>query len=90
MVLSSGGGVIGERRLQEPMSREEAEHLVLRHRLPFTPTAQRPDGIWYFACTQLQRDGRCGIYDGRPQVCRDFREGSDPLCVHYWAEEPRV
>ncbi len=37
--------------------------------------AFRDEGIWYLLfegrCTHLQADGRCGIYETRPQVCRD-------------------
>jgi Fe-S-cluster containining protein len=34
------------------------------------------DGTWYLLmhtqCRHLQDDNRCGIYDTRPQVCRDY------------------
>lgn len=34
------------------------------------------DGAWYLLvhteCKHLQPDNRCGIYDTRPQVCRDY------------------
>jgi Fe-S-cluster containining protein len=34
------------------------------------------DGDWYLEvrnrCKHLQADGSCGIYDTRPQVCRDY------------------
>jgi Fe-S-cluster containining protein len=37
--------------------------------------AFRDEGIWYLLfegrCTHLQSDGRCGIYETRPQACRD-------------------
>jgi len=39
---------------------------------------------WRFNCTALDEEtGRCNIYRDRPQVCRDFEAGSDPICVHY-------
>lgn len=69
-----------------PQSRESAEHLALRLALPFFPARQREDGIWEWACTELQPDGRCGAYEDRPQVCRDYAAGSDALCVHYWPD----
>jgi Fe-S-cluster containining protein len=34
------------------------------------------DGDWYLlvhtVCRHLQPDNRCGIYDTRPQICRDY------------------
>jgi Fe-S-cluster containining protein len=36
----------------------------------------KEDGNWYLLvhteCRHLQPDNRCGIYDTRPQVCRDY------------------
>ena len=36
----------------------------------------KDEGSWYLmaenACTHLLNDGRCGIYDDRPQICRDY------------------
>lgn len=37
-------------------------------------------------CTALGEDGRCTVYDHRPLLCRNYREGSSPLCVHYTGE----
>ena len=28
-------------------------------------------------CLELTRDGRCGIYEDRPRVCRDYEPGND-------------
>lgn len=34
------------------------------------------DGTWYLCvygdCQHLQADNRCGIYDDRPQICREY------------------
>jgi uncharacterized protein len=34
------------------------------------------DGVWYLlvhtVCKHLQTDNRCGIYETRPQICRDY------------------
>lgn len=49
--------------------------------LPFMPLWRKPSGVWLFWCPLLTRDGRCGDYDHRPAVCRDFEAGSDSLCV---------
>jgi Fe-S-cluster containining protein len=36
----------------------------------------KEDGDWYMLvhtkCKHLQDDNRCGIYDTRPQICRDY------------------
>ena len=40
-----------------------------------------------WTCTALAKDGRCGIYDSRPQLCRDYEAGSSPLCVHFGGAE---
>jgi len=36
----------------------------------------KDEGRWYLlvenACTHLQPGGGCGIYDDRPQICRDY------------------
>jgi Fe-S-cluster containining protein len=73
--------------LHTPISREKAEHILLAYNLPFIPAHQKASGIWQFSCIQLQKDGRCGIYEDRPQLCKDFVAGSDPLCVHHWRNE---
>lgn len=43
----------------------------------------REYGTIVFECTKLLPDGRCGIYEDRPWLCRVFPEGEDRLCVHY-------
>lgn len=40
-----------------------------------------------WGCRALGPDGRCTVYDDRPQLCRDFAPGSDPLCVHWQGAE---
>ena len=64
--------------------------------LPFEPLApglrhRSPEGdpvlIWMFRCRSLGPDGRCGIYERRPAICRNYVERSDPLCVHYGGSE---
>lgn len=72
----------------EPMSHERAEHMAMRFGLwMFRPAHQLADGRWEWACSQLGPDGRCQIYEDRPQLCRDYRPGQDGLCVHFWAGE---
>lgn len=43
----------------------------------------RDYGKVHWACTKLTPEGRCGIYEDRPQLCRDYAAGSDRLCVMY-------
>ncbi len=37
----------------------------------------KDEGRWYLLvenrCTHLRADGGCGIYDSRPQACRDYQ-----------------
>jgi len=54
--------------------------------LPFIP-ADKVDGTWYWTCPQVDKNGRCRIYETRPQLCRDFEPASDGLCVHYRGAE---
>jgi Fe-S-cluster containining protein len=48
------------------------------------------------SCPKLSNEGRCTIYESRPNTCRRFVPGSDPLCVfegsqglRYWTPESR-
>ena len=54
------------------------------------------DKTWYLlfatACEQLLPDGRCGIYETRPQVCRDYSndwcEYDEPAEKHWLLHFP--
>jgi Fe-S-cluster containining protein len=81
--LSGGSGM---NQIDAPMSFERAEHMAMRYGLPFRPAEQETDGTWRWWCPALARDGRCSIYETRPQLCRDYRAGSDGLCAHYWPD----
>lgn len=88
--MSISGGIPDPRtgkRIQDPMSFEEAEHFAMRLSLPFVPGEQDDDGRWRFTCTALGDDGRCQVYETRPHLCRDYPAGRDGLCVHHWAPE---
>ena len=80
MHLSGGAG---DMRMDAPMSFDQAEHLAMKHRLPFRPGRQLDNGHWLFWCTKLGPDGRCGDYENRPALCRTYAAGSDGLCVHH-------
>lgn len=40
-----------------------------------------------YNCPWLLPNGRCGSYENRPDVCRVFEPGSEPLCVHWRGAE---
>ena len=54
------------------------------------------DGTWYLlvhtTCKHLQSDYRCGIYETRPQICRDYTtaacEFEDDWCYEKYFESP--
>lgn len=47
----------------------------------------RPYSEWMFSCSALLPSGRCGIYEQRPDLCRNFEPASDSLCVHFGGAE---
>ena len=60
--------------------------------LPFMPLAKnetwldpegKPYSAWTVRCPWLDSAGRCGHYEERPQLCRDYTAGSSPLCVEW-------
>lgn len=69
-----------------PLSGEEARVQIALQELPFKEHLQgNAAGLFY--CTKLQPDGRCGDYENRPYLCREFEPGADPLCVHWRGAE---
>jgi len=54
------------------------------------------DDVWYLlvhtTCKHLQDDYRCGIYETRPQICRDYTtdacEYDDDWCYDKYFETP--
>lgn len=80
-----------DNRAEVPRSFEAAEHWAMREGLPFRPLRMdihHGQLSWRWWCPALTSEGRCSIYENRPQLCKSFVAGSDPLCVHYW-EDPR-
>lgn len=59
-----------------------------RHDANGNPYGITDDEIGYcrYSCPKLGVDGRCTIYENRPQLCRDYKPASDALCV-YFVEE---
>ncbi len=57
------------------------------------------DDSWYLLvqtrCRQLRDDGLCGIYETRPQICRDYATDNceyedDSTYDHYWETAEQV
>ncbi|REK07484.1 MAG: YkgJ family cysteine cluster protein [Planctomycetota bacterium] len=59
-------------------------------------TVFREDDTWYLLvyseCQHLQADHRCGIYETRPQICREYStkecEYEDDWCYEQYIETP--
>lgn len=62
---------------------KELKEMGLPFRRIDTGMNEKGDRINDFTCTKLGRDGRCTIYQRRPDTCRQFEAGSDALCVYY-------
>ncbi len=80
----------GTAEVRTGTTRDEARRQMEAKGWPFEPLDHRPfemDGqwidAWTFFCTKLLPNGRCGVYEDRPQLCRDYEPGSDALCVYY-------
>jgi Fe-S-cluster containining protein len=61
--------------IEQPTTKSDWEYIrwYLMHE---GATVFKEDDTWYLlmhaVCRNLQSDNRCGIYDTRPQVCRDY------------------
>lgn len=69
---------------------KDAEEYLLRHNLPFKPIkieqvlGRNPYYVTLrYSCPKLTPEGRCGIYQDRPEVCRKFVPGSSALCCFH-------
>lgn len=47
----------------------------------FGPDTGRTYSAWVWTCDKLGDDGRCTIYEDRPDLCRRFEPLSDGLCI---------
>jgi hypothetical protein len=89
LALSGGDKVRGFLNDRD-MTRERVEEVLIAHNLPFKPLReeQKSDGmVWRFTCPKLTPEGRCGDYENRPNLCRDYQPGEDGLCVYYVSPE---
>jgi Fe-S-cluster containining protein len=74
--------------------KEEAEQFAKGRALPFYPVSTFPFktstgsvdpdvstvGVMW-DCYNLTAEGRCGDYENRPQLCRDYAPKEDELCI---------
>ncbi len=69
-------------QIATPRSKHDFDHLLWQISHQNVQIYKDEDG-WYLLvnnpCLHLQPDGRCGIYDSRPQVCR---EHSNDYCEY--------
>lgn len=76
------GGNPGDGFFGDPdMSRDRALEIAENHGLPFVPLRVRENGSWSYSCSKLGPDGRCTIYEDRPDLCRRYEPMEDGLCV---------
>lgn len=43
--------------------------------------------MWVWRCPKIGDDGRCKVYERRPETCRIFEPASAGLCVHFGGAE---
>ena len=68
--------------IDTPRSKYDYEHLLWQVSHDQVSAYKDSDGwtlMFETACGHLQEDGRCGIYEARPQVCRDH---SNDFCEY--------
>jgi Fe-S-cluster containining protein len=62
-------------QIDKPRKREDFDY-IRWYLLHDYATVFIDDGAWYLLvhsdCKHLQPDNRCGIYETRPQICRDY------------------
>lgn len=67
-------------------------------RHPFRPLEPRGTWIdpatgaafssWLWSCVNLTPSGRCGDYENRPPLCRDYAPAQDSLCAMHPTPRP--
>jgi Fe-S-cluster containining protein len=84
--------------LDEPTDHEDFE-FIRWFLLHDQATVFTEEGTWYLLvhtqCKHLQPDNRCGIYNTRPQVCRDYSTDNceyedDWVYDHYFETSEQV
>ena len=65
----------------------QANVMMATHGMPFLaipPEEGSEADAFRFVGPMLGRDGRCTIYDNRPDTCRRYEPASDGLCMRPW------
>jgi len=83
------GSIFNEGVLWEHNWREESARLLAEFNLPFKPISIEAEyvgdegkyGEVRYSCPKVTAEGRCGIYETRPKVCRIFVPAQNILCV---------
>lgn len=81
--------------IEEPNCRKDFDY-IRWYLLHERATVFVEDRSWYLlvhtTCKHLQADHRCGIYETRPQICRDYTtdecEFDDDWCYEQYFETP--
>ncbi|NNE00365.1 MAG: YkgJ family cysteine cluster protein [Pirellulaceae bacterium] len=81
--------------MEEPVNRKDFD-FIRWYLLHDRASAFVDDDNWYLlvhtTCKHLQDDHRCGIYETRPQICRDYTtddcEFEDDWCYEMYFETP--
>lgn len=79
IIVSDQNGRNGELSQFVPAIRHEGDSWV-------DEESGRTYNQWRFMCKALKPNGRCGMYENRPYPCRDYKAGSDTLCVMFQGE----
>jgi len=77
-------------QVDTPRSKKDFDHLLWQLSHANTQLYKDEEG-WFLLinnqCTHLQKNGQCGIYETRPQVCRDYSndycEYDEPATKHF-------
>ena len=69
------------------MTNDDLTRLFLERGAPFAVVA-KVDRRLFCRCVGIGDDGLCLDYQKRPETCRDFLPGSDPLCCLFVGPAP--
>ena len=64
-------------------SKERVTSRLKKENLSFFIPTKKYKYRWLFKCSKISKNGRCTIYQSRPQLCKDFKIGEDVLCYYY-------
>lgn len=79
----TGGNLLMADLIAADAPEESAQKWLDHHGFPMFRPARVFGHAWRFDCTALGADGRCTIYEDRPDLCRRYEPEQDGLCVHF-------